>query len=195
MTKDGKSKPQIPWITRLKERLVYSDLENKWVKLYFDDVRFKDGHISRYNRIVEGSTGRGVTVIPKDENGCIMLVKNYRYPIEKWQWELPRGFAENNSTNLQNAQRELMEETGLESRKISKIGEIYPNSGILSTINEVFLAEELTANNQKTDASDDAISETRFFSKDELVKIVKDGSLSDGITLCALYLAQSKGRI
>ena len=39
-------------IRQLEEVIAYSDEENKWIKLYFDKVKFPNGSTGRYNRIV-----------------------------------------------------------------------------------------------------------------------------------------------
>jgi ADP-ribose pyrophosphatase len=184
-----------PWIICLEERLVYTEPENKWLKLYFDIVRFHDGRTGRYNRVIEGGTGLGVVVIPKREDGKIGLVRIYRYPIARWQWELPRGFAEEGASTEDDARRELLEESGFEAKRLLKVGELFPNSGVLSTRIEVFIAEELVAKTSFNLDSKDSISKLRFFSREELDALVIKGELTDGITLSALYIAKSRNLI
>lgn len=79
---------------KVKEVLEYCQPENPWVRLYFDIVQFPNGKIGRCNRIVEGVNGRGVVAVPITRGQEIGLVSIYRYPIGKWQYELPRGYSE-----------------------------------------------------------------------------------------------------
>jgi 8-oxo-dGTP pyrophosphatase MutT (NUDIX family) len=194
MTETKVNDSETPWFTLLNKRLVYSERQNKWIKVYFDEVRSKNGQEMRHNRIVEGTTERGVVIIPKDQKGRICLVRIYRYPIGKWQWELPRGFAESPSSAKEDAARELLEETKFQARRLTRIGEVYPNSGVLSTKIDAFMAEELTEKNPPS-SIDDPISKICFFTKDELGTMVKKGELTDGITLSVLYLAGNSGLI
>jgi len=67
-------------IITIEERLVYSDVKNKWVKLYFDRVRFPNGKDGYYNKIVESEGKEGVVILPIAQ-GHIGLVRQFRYPI------------------------------------------------------------------------------------------------------------------
>lgn len=174
-------------IVRLKRILAYHDRENKWLKVYFDKVRFLDGKTGHYNRIFEGTTGRGVVVVPEDAKGRIGMVRVYRYPVGEWQWELPRGYSEKELTGQENAERELKEETGLAARRLQKVGEVFPNTGVLSTLIEVFAARELRGSLGELPLSE-AISDFRFFTHRDLSRMVRQGELRDGVTLAALLL-------
>jgi 8-oxo-dGTP pyrophosphatase MutT (NUDIX family) len=194
MTKNYGRNREKPWIICMAKKLVYFDPQNKWLKLYFDIVKFHDGRTGRYNRVVEGSTGKGVVIIPQDARKRIGFVRIFRYPIGKWQWELPRGFAEKGLSTEENAKKELYEETGLHAKRFIKVGELFPNSGVLATKISIFLAQELPFPNKKCDL-EDSISDIDFFTIDEIDTMTARGELTDGITLSALYIAQSCGMI
>ncbi len=182
---------QKPSIKLIEKRLVYSEPENKWVKVYFDLVQFPNGQTGRYNRILEGETGKGVAIIPIDADGKIGLISIYRYPISKWQWEIPRGFWEQEQTGTENSKRELLEETGYIAESLVKIGDFFPNSGILSTCIEVYCARQLTKQGGNIDP-EEAISRVQFFSTEKITKMVCNGDITDGITLASFSLAKEK---
>ncbi len=183
---------ETPWIICEAEKLEYSNPENKWIKLYFDVVRFHDGRLGRYNKIIEGTTGRGVVIIPVNYERKIGMVRSYRYPIASWQWEFPRGFLEEGTTAEENAQRELAEEISMSAAHLVKIGEVFPNTGILSTLIEVFLAEGITPVKHLSNDKE-AIMTIRFYTKEELQRMIVGGELRDGISLAALQITSSKG--
>ena len=62
-----------------------------------------------------------IGIIPVDANGLITLVGQFRYPHKEYSWEIPEGGGPKDENPLSAAKRELEEETGLTSKKWSKI--------------------------------------------------------------------------
>src|SRR5260370_41290397 len=60
-------------------------------------------------------------MMPVDERGRILLVRQYRLPARQYLWELPAGRVDTGETTLQAARRELAEETGFRAKKWDKI--------------------------------------------------------------------------
>lgn len=176
----------------LEKVLEYSSEANPWVKLYYDHVTFPNGEKGRYNRIVEGKEGKGVVVLPVASDGKAALIRIYRYPIGGWQWELPRGFSIPTMTAQENARRELHEETGITAKELVHLGSIFPNSGILTTNVDVFLAPDLDYSSIPLISEQWAILEMRFFAVKELEEMIAHGLIQDAMTLAALTLARAR---
>src|SRR5713226_3868749 len=125
-------------IKRVEEILAYSHPENPWLKLYFDRVEFPGGAIGRYNRIVECEGRNGVAILPL-YSFFVGLVRQFRYPVGSFLWEIPRGFGGDNGTARQ-ALKELSEETGIHvgPERLVNLGTIYPNSGLLASEVQLF---------------------------------------------------------
>ena len=64
-------------------------------------------------------------VILAVEDGMLYLVGQYRYPLERYSWEIPEGGCAAGEDPLQAARRELEEETGLRARRWTKMGEAH----------------------------------------------------------------------
>jgi len=177
-------------IERIEEILAYSDPRNKWIKLFFDKVRFKD-QVGFYNRIVEGDGKPGVVILPvkKDLIGLIYL---HRYPIDEYVWELPRGFGETENAVV-DAMTELREETGIkvQEKDIYDLGRIYPNSGILVSSVRLFYAK--CDNAVETSIYGKEVVEFKWFDHKEIIKNISDGVINDAFTICALMRAKLKG--
>ena len=180
-------------IIREEEILEYSNPENKWIKLYFDKVLFPNGEKGRYNRIVEGEGQGSVAVIAISASGQVGLVKIYRYPVNAWMWELPRGMCVAGLSLVENARRELNEETGLDSANIKEVGRIFPNSAIITVEVAVVVARDLVPSTGVLDADSGAITETRFFDDSTVNEMAANGEIRDGLTLAALNLARIHG--
>ena len=166
--------------------------ENPWLKHYYDRVRFPDGTKGRYNRIVEGNENRGIVILPLNSKKELGLVKLYRYPIQLWQWELPRGFGENNLTAEDNAKRELEEEMNMQAEKLVVLGSIFPNSGLLSSEVDVVVAYNVNRIQIIGDMEKGMIREIKFFQINQIKEMVCNGIIKDGFTISGLTLANIK---
>jgi len=112
--------------------------------LYFvrDAVRFPSGALGTYDRLIwKGAvTGAaGVAVLPVLSDGRLLVTLNYRHATRAWEIELPRGARDKDEANEAAAKRELQEETGGEVEKLSYLGEMTPDSGILNSSIPVYL--------------------------------------------------------
>ncbi|MBI1826296.1 MAG: NUDIX hydrolase [Planctomycetes bacterium] len=177
-------------IHRIEEIEAYADENNPWLKVYFDRVKFPDGRIGRYNRVVEVGGHPGVAVLPL-RTASIGLVRQYRYPIDKEVWEIPRGYSESLNTEA-NARRELAEETGLVALKLVSLGVIYPNSGILASEVRLFAAEAAQSSKDMVRTGDE-VSEFRWFPLTDVLARIDLGEINDAFTLAAILRAQQRG--
>lgn len=179
-------------IITIEERLVYSDPNNKWVKLYFDRVRFPNGKEGYYNKIVESDGKQGVVILPIAK-GHIGFVRQFRYPISAEVWEIPRGFGETENAQT-DTMRELLEETGINipPDNLVDLGRLHPNSGILSSVVRIFAA----IYNQTPSislAADGEVSEFVWVKYENVLSKIAKGEITDSFTLAALFRAQTKG--
>lgn len=172
--------------------IVYEDPQNRLIQLYWDKATLFNGKQMRYNRVVENFDRHGVVIMPI-RNDTIGIVELYRYPVDAFSWELPRGFSDGGE-DIDNAVRELGEETGLypDPSNFIDLGVLYPNSGILSTVTRAFavsIADEAVAHPVDTDE----IANFRWFHREEVYKAIADGTIRDSFTLAVITKAQAIG--
>lgn len=137
-----------PWKT-LGTREVYN---NPWIRVREDQVIRPDGKPGIYG-VVE--LGQSVAVIPRDKEGNIYLVGQYRYIFKEYAWEIVTGAVNKNEDMELAAHRELQEETGLIAKQLTKLAVIWPSDGVLQEEYSLFLAEDLTEGEDNPDDTED----------------------------------------
>jgi 8-oxo-dGTP pyrophosphatase MutT (NUDIX family) len=175
-------------IVQRSERLVY---DNRFVTVYDDDVTMADGSDGTYLRIVESDGRAGVAILPL-ATSKVALVRTFRYPLGEWEWGIPRGFGDWDDPEI-SARAELAEELGSGPDDIRDLGELTPNSGLLSSRVRLFLARYSTEVVQPADTGE--VSGVRWVTMPELCDEIRCGGLVDSFTLGALSLAAIKGHL
>lgn len=127
-----------PWQTT-GTRPVY---DNAWIRVREDAVIRPDGAPGIYG-VVEFKN-RAVGVVPLTREGDTFLVGQYRYPLERYSWEIPEGGSPAGESVLESARRELREETGLLADRWTCLGELHLSNSVTDEVGCVFLAEDLT---------------------------------------------------
>jgi ADP-ribose pyrophosphatase len=132
-----------------------------------------------------------VVIIPRTDAGKYILVRQYRFPLEKHLWEFPAGGKEPGETFPQAAKRELMEEIGMRPERLKKLLEFYPTPGVSGEKMHVFLAWGLMHAIAQKDEDEDF--ELGTFSFPEIGRMIRRGEIVDGKTLIGFfYLKKSK---
>lgn len=166
----------------------FTVLSNGFVKVDTDRVRFPNGAIGNYSKVTSGA-GLGVLAVPFVNyrgSAYIGLVRQYRYPIGYHTLEFPRGGSL--TLGLEEAARELAEETGLQYRSATRVGTLRPDTGLLTT--EVAVWKTV---HQATDIRPDHIEHetgatVHWFSHGEVLGMIAGGKITCGMTLAAFAL-------
>ena len=155
--------------------------EGKVLNLRVDTVELPDKKYSK-REIVEHPEAVGILPITKE--GKIILVEQFRKPVEKSLLEIPAGKVESKEKPIVCALRELEEETGYTSSEIKKINQFYTTPGFSNEIMHIFLATNLKKGNAKPD--DDEYIKKYEFTIGEILEKIKKGELEDSKTLVAI---------
>ena len=176
----------IPHETATKKEYVY---RGKIINVRRDEVAFPNGKEST-REIVEH---RGaVAVAAVDEEGCIYLVRQFRYAFGEELLEIPAGKLEEGeeTAHLEAAIRELREETGLTAQQVDYLGVIYPSVGMLTERIHIYLARGLTQG--EMDLDEDEFLNVERIPVRELEAMVRRGEIRDAKTISTLFLIQDK---
>jgi len=170
------------WKT-LSSKIVY---KNHWIKIHEDKVLRPDSQEGIYAYLEKPA---GTFTIALDKTNHIYLIKEYRYPIKSTIIQLPAGVMETNNI-IQQAKKELLEETGITAHKWEKLGRFYVGAGHETTPVNVVLATDLDVSELKTgnQENDEAIQKIIKISLPELKELIVKGKIKCGITLAALNI-------
>lgn len=169
--------------------------EGKFIKLW--NTKFLDKASNEQNwEWVEKKNI--VCVLPITPEGKIVLIKNYRVPVEDYCIEFPAGMIDKENENVFDAvQRELYEETGYESTNIIALPTFYNQPGTLNNIVHPFIA--LDVKRRKEMSGDETEDITVFeVTPSEMYDLYFNSKESAGfnIRIIALYeIAKRKGLI
>lgn len=157
--------------------------------LYLDEIILPNGAHSTREYLKHNGA---VAVLPLDDDGNVYLVKQYRYPFSRVMTEIPAGKLDApDEDHFEAAMRELREETGFTSSKVTFIGEYIGSPALLGETIYLYLAEGLTKGEQ--DLDEDEFLDVEKMPLDELVRSVMDGKIADGKTAyAALKVAMMK---
>lgn len=156
----------------------------KIVKLRVDTVQLPDGHKGQ-REVVEHSGAVAIVALTNDNE--IILVRQYRKPVEKILLEIPAGTLEANEEPLDCAQRELEEETGRKAEQWQKIMDYYSAPGFTNERLHIYVATGLTAGENNPDH--DEFVETVTMSLDEAYQSIFDGKITDAKSIIGIQYA------
>lgn len=175
---------------RLTEKRISSTklFQGHTINLRLDIVELPDGRQAQ-REVVEHPGA--VAVVPLLDDETVILVNQYRAPIERITLEIPAGKLEPGESPEICAARELEEETGYRAEKFELKGAFYTTPGFSNEIMYLFVASGLTVAKSHPDI--DEFVETRKFNLKELLQMVKAGEIIDAKTLVGIYTVAAIG--
>ncbi|NLN87176.1 MAG: NUDIX hydrolase [Syntrophomonadaceae bacterium] len=173
----------------LEEETLHSQeiFAGRMVHLRVDTVELPDGGQST-REVIEHAGA--VAIVALDSEDQIVLVKQYRHPVQKVLLEIPAGTLENDEEPLDCARRELEEETGLRASNWNKILTYYSTPGFTNECLHIFMASGLSAGTAKTDQ--DEFIEAMRVPLSEAYEQIFTGQIADGKSIIGIQYAYSQ---
>jgi ADP-ribose pyrophosphatase len=129
-----------------------------------------------------------VVLMPLPDPEHIILVRQYRYPVDRWVWELPAGSIDPGEAADAAARRECHEEIGKVPRRIERLGSLFPTPGYCD---EEMIFYQLDGLDEPSDAAhldEDEILEPRTFSLDDVRAMIRRREIVDMKTVAGIAL-------
>ncbi len=131
---------------------------------------------------------RSVVLLPVPEPGHIILIRQYRYAVNRWLWELPAGSVDAGEQPEQAARRECHEEIGLVPATVVRLAALYPTPGYCDEEMIFFRVASLAAGETPAAVDEDEDIEARTFTLREARDMVRSGDIVDMKTVAALTM-------
>ena len=153
-----------------------------------DEIEYPSGRTSV--REVAEHPGGAVVVACFPDNQ-IILVNQFRYPLQQTIWELPAGKLEPGEEPLHCAQRELTEETGYVASSWQKLGAIHTTPGFCTEQLHLYLASGLTQHPAGRQLEEGELEMSiSLHSISQCIDMIENGEITDAKTICGVYLAE-----
>lgn len=179
-----------PW----KTKSVDTKYETLWIKVTHHEVITPGGSNGIYGCIHFKNLAVGI--IPLDEDYNTWIVGQYRYPIQRFTWEIPEGGCPVGTSPLETAKRELMEEVGIAADDWTLIQELDLSDSASDEVSYCYLAKGLSFGETAHEDNEEIVIKKLPFS--ELFSMVEQGTIRDAISVAAVYKVQrmiEKGEI
>jgi ADP-ribose pyrophosphatase len=164
--------------------------EGKVLKLQVDEIEYASSKNIGLREVAIHPGG--AVIVPINNDGKFVLVKQFRYPLKIELIEFPAGKLDNDEDPITCARRELEEETGYSSSDISYIGKFYTAPGYCTELLHIFLAKNLKTGNHRREEGENEMQIIEL-TLDEIQNMIKQEKILDSKTISALFLLQSKG--
>jgi ADP-ribose pyrophosphatase len=150
-----------------------------------DRVRVPDGHESIREYVVHPGA---VAVLPVFDDGSLLMVRQFRYPLRREFIELPAGKIDAGEATLRTGQRELLEETGYVADAWTYLNTIHPVIGYADEKIEIWMARGLRQEGAKLDHGEFLVP-FRMTLADAL-DAIRDQRITDVKTIIGVFWAE-----
>jgi ADP-ribose pyrophosphatase len=177
----GKGRPEVRVVSH---RRVY---DGKVLALELDEIQ-EEGGVKALREVVRH---RGsVAALPVDEEGRLVLVRQYRHPIGEAIWEVPAGLLEKGESPEVAVRREVKEEVGRSAGQLERLAVFHPTPGFCDEVLTLFRATRLTETPVRRD--EDELLEVKWYTLDEARHLLDTGEVRDAKTIVALLLESER---
>ena len=168
--------------TQLSSKNVY---DGRLLHVREDRVTLPNGKEATREYIVHPGA---VVVVPLLENGDILMVRQFRYPLRHEFLELPAGKIDAGEDTLLCGQRELLEETGFVAGSWHYLTTLHPCIGYSDERILLYLARDLSERGHQRD--EDEFLDNQRMPLAQALESVRDGRISDVKTIIGLFWAE-----
>jgi ADP-ribose pyrophosphatase len=171
-----------PWIIT-SQKSIY---DNPWINVTEYQVLNPSGNPGIYGKVHFKNVAIGI--LPLDADLNTYLVGQYRFPVDRYSWEMPEGGGPEGTDPLESAKRELLEETGLKAGTWTEILQIHLSNSVSDELSIIYLARDLAQFEAEPEDTEQLIINKVPFT--EVYRMVCDGEITDSMTVAAVLKVQ-----
>lgn len=152
-------------------------------------IRFSNGIEVEYERL-KGREGGAVLIVPMLDAETVLLIREYAAGVERYELALPKGRLELGENILDGANREIMEEIGYGSNRLTHLTSLTIAPGYLSHTTHVVLAEDLYLNKQQGDEPEEI--EVIPWRLTDLNRLLNHAECTEARSIAALFMVRER---
>lgn len=154
--------------------------ENSWISVREDKVQLPSGDVLDSYIVINYCGAVGVLAIEQDK---ILLVKQYRYPIDKFTLEIPAGalIGKDRASIIKSARVELLEEAGYSATSMKLFHKYHPSPGSSNELIHLVIAKGLSKSNNILDK--DQLFDVNWYSIKDVTKWINRGKITHSPTI------------
>ena len=158
------------------------------IEYYQDTMQIPNGNIAKWDFIKHKGAA---AVVPIDEQGRLIMVRQYRNALERYTLEIPAGGLQTPEEPTRDAAaRELSEETGYHCDQLELLLSIRTTVAFCNEKIDIYVAEHLTPGKQHLD--EDEYVQVKAYPLEELVDKIYAGEIQDSKTVAAILAYKDK---
>ena len=158
------------------------------IDYYQDTVLVPNGNIARWDFIKHKGAA---AVVPVDDKGRLIMVRQYRNALDRYTLEIPAGGLNSaDEPAKEAAERELTEETGYRAKKLEHLISIYTTVAFCNEKIDIYVATGLTPGSQHLD--EDEFVDVKAYELKELTDKILAGEIQDSKTVSAILAYKEK---
>jgi 8-oxo-dGTP pyrophosphatase MutT (NUDIX family) len=173
--------PEQPWTTLTNERPYVTP----WLAIRRDTVRTHTGDEITYSYMERPNC---VAIVPVTTSGNMLMLRQYRYPIRAWCWEIPMGGIEDGEDPEATVNRELLEEAGGRATSVRYVTTYYTANGAVRQQCMVYLAEGVEQ--QQTDHEPTELIHVTTLPVAEVLRMAHAGEITDSLSALSILLCE-----
>lgn len=131
---------------------------------------------------------RSVVLVPVPEPGQVILIRQYRYAVNRWLWELPAGTVDPGEEPEGAARRECHEEIGQVPATVVRLASFLPTPGYCDEEMVFFRLSGLSVAESPAAVDEDEDIEPGVFSLSDAREMIRRGEITDMKTVVGLAL-------
>lgn len=158
--------------------------QGKVISLQVDTVQLPNGETATREIVKHPGAAAVLALI----DGKMLVVEQYRKPMEKFQIEIPAGKLDAGEEPIAAAARELQEETGYRAGRLRPINSFYTSPGFADEKLFLFLAEDLVKGDSRPDEDEFLAVDAITF--EQAQTYIREERISDAKTILAVYAWQ-----
>lgn len=171
----------------MNQRVIKSEaiFDGKLIKVRLDEVEDNSGNKAR-REVVLHPGGAAIVAV---QGNRVILVKQYRYPIDEYIYELPAGKLDDDEDPAMCAMRELEEETGFRTNKAIKLCEMVSTPGFCNERLHIYFTDELSKGDINHGEGEVGM-QVELFTYEEVEEMIRKNVIFDAKTIVGIYLAK-----